>query len=320
MTRALVPDAIAGTTSRRAPDRRTLLARLALLGGSLLAAAGFAWPLLASALPDDARAAVPIVALALVPAVVVLLALVLDRQVHTATTVALLGVLTAVGVALRIVSTGVGGVEAVFIVLILAGRAFGARFGFLLGLLVIGLSSLLWGGIGPWTPFQMIACAWVAAGAGLLPRLRGRGEIAMLVGYGILAAYAFGLVMNLWFWPFAVGTGTGLSYDAAAPLGQNLASFGLYSLVTSTLTWDTVRAVTTTVGLVLVGGPVLAALRRAKLGRAKLGRARLGSDAAGRPVRPRSTAPAGDGTRTHPSTAPDAAAAPPTAPRPSARA
>jgi hypothetical protein len=308
MTRALVPEAIAGPAPRRVSDRRTLFTRLALVGGSLLAATGFAWPLLAAALPDDARAAVPVVALALVPAVVVLLALVLDRQVHTATMVALLGVLTAVGVALRIASTGVGGVEAVFIVLILAGRAFGARFGFLLGLLVIGLSSLLWGGIGPWTPFQMIACAWVAAGAGLLPRRRGRGEIAMLVGYGILAAYAFGLVMNLWFWPFAVGTGTGLSYDAAAPLGQNLASFGLYSLVTSTLTWDTVRAVTTTVGLLLVGAPVLAALRRAKLGRAKVSR----------PVRPRSSAPAGDGTRTHPSTAPDAVAAPPTAPRPSA--
>lgn len=296
------------TAAPRAFGRRTLFTRLALVGGSLLAAAGFAWPLVAPAVPDDARAAVPIVALALVPALVVLLALALDRQVHTATTVALLGVLTALGVAVRIASTGVGGVEAVFIILILAGRAFGARFGFLLGLLVIGLSSLLWGGIGPWTPFQMIACAWVAAGAGLLPRLRGRGEIAMLVGYGILAAYAFGLVMNLWFWPFAVGTGTGLSYDAAAPLGQNLASFGLYSLVTSTLTWDTVRAVTTTVGLLLVGGPVLAALRRATLGRAKVSR----------PVRPRSSAPAGDGTRTHPSTARDAAAVPPTAPRPSA--
>ena len=238
-----------------------------LWGGSLLAAAGFAWPLVVSAVPAEAQAAVPIVAFALVPAVIVALMLVLDQEMHTAKTVALLGVLSAVGAAVRIAGTGVGGVEAVFILLILAGRVYGARFGFLLGLLTIAVSSVLWGGFGPWTPFQMFACGWVGAGAGLLPRRISsrRLEIAALVGYGIVASYLFGLVMNLWFWPFAVGTGTDISYAADAPFGQNLASFGLYSLVTSTLTWDTVRALTTTAGLILVGPAALAALRRAKL-------------------------------------------------------
>ena len=281
--------------------------RWSLVAASLLGLAGFTWPLLAAALPEEAQAAVPIVALALVPAVVIAVAVSLDRQVHTATTIALLGVLAAVGAAVRIAGTGVGGVEAVFIVLILAGRAYGARFGFLLGMLTIALSSVLWGGIGPWTPFQIFACGWVAAGAGLLPRLRGRWEIVLLVGYGIIASYLFGLLMNLWFWPFAVGAGTGLSYESGGPLGQNLASFGLYSLVTSTLTWDTVRAITTTAGILLFGPAALAALRRAKVGRA-------------RKLTPRSTGPRGDGTRTRQSTARGAAAAPPTAPPPSARA
>ena len=81
----------------------------------------------------------------------------------------------------------------------------------------------------------------------------------------MVASYLFGLVMNLWFWPFAVGGRADISYAADAAAGQNLASFALYSLVTSTLTWDTVRAVTTVVGIVLVGPAVLAALRRAKL-------------------------------------------------------
>ena len=138
---------------------------------SLVAAASFSWPLFASAVPTDARGAVPFVALALVPALAVALALTLDRQMYTAKTVALLGVLAAVGAAIRIAGTGVGGVEAVFIVLILAGRAYGARFGFLLGMLTIAMSSVLWGGFGPWTPFQMFACGWVGAGAGLLPRI-----------------------------------------------------------------------------------------------------------------------------------------------------
>ena len=131
-----------------------------LVGGSILAAAGFAWPLFAAAVPRDAQAAVPIVAFALVPALVVALALTLDREMYTAKTVALLGVLSAVGAAVRIAGTGVGGVEAVFVLLVLAGRAYGARFGFLLGLLTIAVSSMLWGGFGPWTPFQMFASAW----------------------------------------------------------------------------------------------------------------------------------------------------------------
>lgn len=267
---------------------RSLLAPIALTVGSLVALAGFTWPLLASAVPSDAQAATPVVAMALVPAVVVALALALDREMHSAKAVALLGVLAAIGAGIRIAGAGVGGIEAVFILLILAGRAFGARFGFLLGLLTIAVSSLLWGGLGPWTAFQMFGCAWVAAGAGLLPRIlprlrasdgaevsataaahaakrAARWEIAMLAGYGVVAAYVFGLLMNIWFWPFAVGTGTGISYEAGAPIGTNLASFALYSLVSSTLTWDTVRAVTTLVGILVLGPAVLAALRRAKL-------------------------------------------------------
>lgn len=283
---------------------------------SIFALAGFLWPLWASAVPRDAQATVPVLALALVPAVAMIVALGLDRHMYTATSIALLGVLTAVGAAIRIASTGVGGVEAVFIVLILAGRAYGARFGFLLGMLTIALSSVLWGGIGPWTPFQIFACGWVGAGAGLLPRIRAasprsgrRGEIAMLVAYGILSSYLFGLLMNFWFWPFAVGLGTGISYSPGAPLGQNLASFGLYSLLTSTLSWDTVRALTTTVGILVAGPAALAALRRARVGRST---API--------VTPRSSGLPGDETRRRPWTARDEVATPPTAQHPSARA
>ncbi|TFB68030.1 ECF transporter S component [Cryobacterium sp. Hz9] len=279
------PDAPAGRRAR--PSRRTDRARprpsirwtsWILGGGSLLAAAAFAWPLFVGAVPADAQVAVPIVAFALIPALIVALALTLDHEMYTAKTVALLGVLSAVGAAVRIAGAGVGGVEAVFVLLILAGRVYGARFGFLLGMLTIAVSSMLWGGFGPWTPFQMFACGWVGAGAGLLPRwqnatrqnssgqrMRANREIFLLAAYGVVASYLFGLMMNLWFWPFAVGSGTDISYTAGADPGQNLASFALYSLVTSTLTWDTVRAITTVVGIALVGPAVLAALRRARL-------------------------------------------------------
>lgn len=279
------------------PWRRRLLP-FTLIAANLVALASFTWPFAASGLPAQAEAAAPWAALALVPIAALVVMAALDESVRSAHTLAYLSVLAAVGTAVRIASTGVGGVEAVFVLLILAGRAFGARFGMLLGAATIALSSTVFGGYGPWTPFQMFACAWVGAGAGRLPRrIGGRAEIAMLCAYGVVASYVFGLLMNVWFWPFAVGADTTISYVPGAPLGQNLGSFLLYSLVTSTAGWDTLRAITTVVGIVLIGRPVLAALQRSK----PLSAAAL---------RPRSTSPRGGGTRTRRSTAPDAAAAP----------
>lgn len=267
---AAEPDEIGGarntraqTTARGRRPRRALT--VALVAANVLAAAAFLWPLAATALPAQAQAAVGPIALSLAPLAALATLAALDTTVRSAQTLALLAVLAAIGAAVRIASTGVGGVEALFVLLILAGRAYGARFGLLLGAASVGLSALLWGGVGPWLPFQMFACAWVAAGAGLLPRrVRGGAEIAMLMGYGVAAAYAFGLIMNMWFWPFAVGGGTSISYVPGAPLPQNMGAFLVYSLVTSTLSWDTVRALTTIIGICLVGRAVLRSLRRAK--------------------------------------------------------
>ena len=244
-----------------------------VLLATVLAACAFAWPLFATALPQQAQAAVPVVVFALVPALIVVISLLLDGAVSSSKTLALLGLLAAVGAAVRIASTGVGGFEAVFIILILGGRAYGARFGFLLGMLTIALSSILWGGFGPWTAFQMFAAGWVGAGAGLIPgRIDGtadkkarRREIMWLIAYGVIASYLFGALMNLWFWPFGVGPETSISYLPTGSLPENLGRFGIYTLVTSTLTWDTVRALTTGIGLALIGVPALKALRRAKL-------------------------------------------------------
>lgn len=260
-----LPDGPAAKRPRRRLRMPRAVELTVLAAANLLALAAFCWPLLAAALPQDAAAATPYIALAIAPVAAVAVVVSLDGSVRSAHTVALLGVLAAVGSAVRVASTGVGGVEAVFILLILAGRAFGARFGLLLGAATIAVSSALWGGIGPWTPFQIFACAWVGAGAGLLPRrVRGKAELWMLAAYGVVSSYVFGLLLNLWFWPFAVGGGTGISYVPGAPLGTNLSSFLLYSLLTSTAGWDTLRAVTTVIGIAVVGRAVLVSLRRVK--------------------------------------------------------
>ncbi len=177
---------------------------------------------------------------------------------------AMLGVLSAVNAALRPLGAGIAGVELVFFLLVLAGRVFGAGFGFVLGCTSMFASGLLTAGVGPWLPFQMLAAAWIGLGAGLLPRrMSGRAEIAMLVAYGVVAAYLYGFLMNLWFWPFALGGGTDLSFVPGDPLLDNLHRFVVYTVTTSTLGWDTGRAITNAVAIVVLGPAVLATLRRA---------------------------------------------------------
>jgi len=181
---------------------------------------------------------------------------------------ALLGVLAAVIAALRPLGSGVGGVETVFFLMILAGRAFGPGFGFALGGVSMVASALLTGGLGPWLGMQMVCSAWIGAGAGLLLR-RGAGtkaELAVLALYGVITAYCFGALMNLWFWPALAGVGSeagGLSFVPGAPLGQNLGRFVTFTLVTSTISWDTVRALTCATAILVLGRPVLSLLRRA---------------------------------------------------------
>jgi energy-coupling factor transport system ATP-binding protein len=184
------------------------------------------------------------------------------RITSNARLVALLGVLAAIGSVLRITTLGIAGVETVFIVVILGARVLGARLGFVLGVTTIAVSSLILGGFGPWTLFQLIGVGLVGLGAGALPRLRGWRELTMLAIYGVTVAYLFGAFMNLWFWPFLVGANTSISFVPGAPLNENIARFGLFTLITSTLTWDTIRAFTTALGIALVGRFVLGALRR----------------------------------------------------------
>ncbi|HEY3436606.1 MAG TPA: ECF transporter S component [Actinotalea sp.] len=175
---------------------------------------------------------------------------------------ATLGLLTAVGSVLRPLSAGTAGVELVFVLIILGGRALGPGFGFALGSTTILTSALLTGGVGPWMPFQMLASSWLGMGAALLPvRVRGRREIALLAAYGAAGALVYGFAMNVTFWPFQLGGGTGLSYVAGAPVLENLRRLALFTGATS-LGWDAGRAVTTAVGIVVLGRPVLRLLRR----------------------------------------------------------
>jgi energy-coupling factor transport system substrate-specific component len=225
------------------------------------------WPLLVRQ-PAGEQVGPPFLFLALLPVVIVVVLAEVSEAGLDPRVLAVLGVLSAVNAVLRGLSPGTAGVELVFFVLILAGRVFGPGFGFVLGCTSLFASALLTGGVGPWLPDQMLVSAWVGMGAGLLPRrVSGRREIAMLAAYGVVSAYAFGLLLNLSSWPFVLGIGvpghTGLSFVPGDPLADNLHRFLLYTLITSTGSFDTGRAITNAVAIVVLGPAVLTTLRRA---------------------------------------------------------
>jgi len=236
---------------------------------SMLGLAMFMWPLLVRIDQDEPRLDPPFILLALLPLVVLAVVAELSEDGIDAKVLAMLGVLTAINAALRSLGAGTAGIEVVFFLLILAGRVYGPAFGYVLGCTSLFASALLTSGVGPWLPFQMMASAWIGLGAGLLPRrVTGRAEIAMLVVYGIACAYAFGLLMNLSSWPFlagieVVGHEGSLSFVPGDPLLENLHRFIVYSLLTSTAGWDTGRAITNSVAIVVLGPAILATLRRA---------------------------------------------------------
>ena len=239
--------------------------RAVLVLVSVAGLAMFLWPLLIVP-PEGATAGTgaPVVFLVVMPA---LLAIVLSEvgsgELDTKA-IAMLGVLTAIGAALRPLGAGVAGIETVFFVLVLAGRVYGPGFGFVLGSTTMFASAILTGGLGPWLPFQMLASGWVGLGAGLLPRrVHGRAELAMLAAYGAISAFAFGFVLNMWFWPYTIGADTQLSYVAGGPVTENLRRFFLYTVATSTLGWDMGRAITNVVAILVLGSTILAVLRRA---------------------------------------------------------
>lgn len=254
----------------RTGPRSALVLSLASLAALIM----FVWPLLLRPPEGTEQVAPPFVFLAVLPVIVVVVLAELSEGGMDAKSLAMLAVLTAVNAALRSLGAGLAGVELVFFLLVLAGRVFGPSFGFVLGCTSLLTSALLTSGVGPWLPYQMVCAAWVGMGAGLLPRrvlgraIIGRAEIALLVVYGVLCAYLFGLLMNLSTWPYAFGIAVAghegsLSYVAGAPVLDNLHRFGIYTLLTSTGGWDTGRAITNSLAIVLLGPALLATLRRA---------------------------------------------------------
>jgi energy-coupling factor transport system substrate-specific component len=236
---------------------------IALAIASFAGVVAFAWPFFAS---EGSGVGASTTAPILFGALLLLVLMVVFAQVADggldSKAIALLGVLSALGAVLRPLGAGTAGVETVFFMLVLAGRALGPGFGFSLGCTTLFASALVTGGVGPWMPYQMFGCAWVGLGAGLLPRSSGRQEIALLAAYGAASSFLYGFTLNLSFWPFALGDDTSLSFVPGDGVLTNLHRYLVFDATTS-LGWDTGRAATNVVLILLTGKSALAALRRA---------------------------------------------------------
>lgn len=204
---------------------------------------------------------------ALVGLSVVALLVELQGRAISAKTVALLGVLVAIASVLRFIETAVpmpGGFSPIFAPIILAGYVFGGRFGFLMGTFTLLASALITGGVGPWLPYQMFTAGWAGMTAGWLGRISKsrdwRLEIALLCAFGFAWGLLYGVIINVYFWPFAAGS----ARQAWAPglgLWETLGRYGAFYAVTS-LGWDMVRAVGNVALILLLGPATVRALSR----------------------------------------------------------
>ena len=231
-----------------------------ILLASIIGLLAFTWPLFVSAQNDLAARWL---FLALMPLVTITAIVEITSGALNVKSLAFLGVLSATGAALRAIGAGAVGLEPIWFLIIIGGRALGKRFGFILGLTTMLASALLTGGVGPWLAFQMMCAAWIGWGAGALPKTSSKNiEVIMLAGFGILSAAFFGLMMDLQLWPWIVSPSTTIAYIPGDAVVNNLRRFIAFHFATA-LAWDVPRAIFNAILILLLGRAILNSIRRA---------------------------------------------------------
>lgn len=205
----------------------------------------------------------PLLTAALVGLTLLALVLELQGQSLSAKMIAMLGVLVAVTSVLRFIEVAIplpGGFSPVFAPIIVAGYVFGARFGFLMGAFTLLTSALITGGVGPWLPFQMFTAGWVGLTAGWLPHWGRRWERLLLYAFGFGWGLVYGVIINLYFWPFIAGPAE-QSWRYGLGLSETLARYAAFYVATS-LAWDMIRAMGNVALLLVLAAPMIKALTR----------------------------------------------------------
>ena len=108
--------------------------------------------------------------------------------------VAMLGTISAV---LRIPFAAIPSVQPCTYLIICSGYVFGPIAGFTVGT-ITALVSNFFLGHGPWTLYQMIAWGFAGLSAGCLSKARLNRPL--LIAFGVLWGYLYGIITNIWFW------------------------------------------------------------------------------------------------------------------------
>lgn len=206
----------------------------------------------------------PLLTLLLLTVSLAVLFLEIQGQAVSAKLIASLGILVAATAALRFLEVaipGPGGFSPMFVPIILTGYVFGARFGFLMGTMTMLVSALLTGGIGPWLPYQMFTAGWIGLTSGWLPHFKDqRAELFLLVLAGIIWGILYGMILNLYFWPFIVGEGD-LGWETGLGMVNSMTRYMVFYLTTSFI-WDIARAAGNALLIAFIGMATVRVLTR----------------------------------------------------------
>ncbi len=193
-----------------------------------------------------------------------------QAQAGSAKMIALLGVLVSINAPLRFLEvavSGPGGFSPIFFLIVTTGYVMGGRFGFLMGALTLLVSALITAGVGPWLPYQMFTAGWIGLSAPacrpLVRLVRGEGtwrEVAVLALFAGAWGLVYGVIMNLWFWPYAVGPQE-QHWQPGTQWTDGIARYAAFYLATS-LAWDAMRLAGNILLMFVFGLPTLRVLRR----------------------------------------------------------
>ncbi len=255
---------------RRSARSVSWLSALTLGAASLVGLVAFLYPFVLSRAPDDGENAAhagdaPLIFGLLAGLAALLFLVELTSRGMNAKVASALAVLAVAAAILRLPPLPAGA-SAFFFLVILGGYVFGARFGFLVGSLALFLSALASGGFGPWVPFQMFATGWVGMTAGWLGALspvlyrKPRLELVVIIVFAAAWGFAFGALMNLWFWPF-VATGDSVSWHPGLGVAATARHYWAFYVLTSA-GWDAWRALANVALIAIAGRPTLAVLTR----------------------------------------------------------
>ena len=182
---------------------------------------------------------------------------------------ALLAGIAAIDSALRLaVVIGVAGFSPIFLLILATGYVFGTSYGFLCGTLVLAVSAIATGGVGPWLPYEMLAAGWVGAFAGIAGRRRtgapSRRDVVVLCMVGLISGFAYGALTDLWDWTTFYRGIPDIGWIPGLSLHEGIARFTRFYFTTS-FTYDAFRAVGNAAMVIALGPAILFALVRVRL-------------------------------------------------------